>query len=288
MWDVGVNTQIWVAGFGAEDVGLISKAASMGFDEIEMSFGPTAERPFPTADVRAALGETGLRSTLCGALTADMDITSGDEVHATAALTFFEHALSTAAEIGAEVFCGPLYAPLFRRRMLSFEARARERRNAARVLARVGALAEQAGVHVALEPINRYETDLINVVDDALKVVEEAGSAFVGLHLDTFHMNLEEQDSASAITRAGRHLRHVHISESDRGVPGTGQVHWAEVRAALADIDYAGLIVVEGFNPGVPELANNANIWREFAADADDYARSSLAFMRDFAKAAAN
>jgi D-psicose/D-tagatose/L-ribulose 3-epimerase len=284
MWDLGINTQIWVAGFCAKDVGLVERAAAMGFDAIEVSYGPDAPGRFPTGELRDALRKTKLRSTFCGFLSDELDITSGERGPTAAALKYFEHALSAAAEVGAEVFSGPLYAPLFRTRWISDEAREQERLNATEALVEVARMAEERGVKVALEPLNRFETDLVNTVDEAIRLLGRVGSPFVGLHLDTFHMDVEETNTPAAVARSGSWATHFHASENDRGVPGTGHIPWGDVRTALEAIGYTGLVVVEGFNRAEIDLANGAHIWRNYASDPDDFARRSLAFLREFAR----
>lgn len=121
---------------------------------------------------------------------------------------------------------------------------------------------------------------MINVVDQGLALIEAIGSPSVGLHLDTFHMHLEEKDSAAAIRRAGSRIFHFHACENDRGVPGTGQVNWKSVAQALRDVDYQGAVVIESFTPQVQSIARAVCIWREIAPDQDSIAREGLTFLR--------
>ena len=139
--------------------------------------------------------------------------------------------------------------------------------------------AEKKGISLGLEPLNRFETDFINIADDALHMVSDVGSDRLGLHLDTFHMSHEEKNSAEAIRRAGKHLFHVHASENDRGTPGTGQVPWDAIAEALADINYDRWVVIESFTPEVKVIAKAASIWRPTEKDADTLARKGLQFL---------
>jgi len=134
-------------------------------------------------------------------------------------------------------------------------------------------------VTIALEYLNRFETDLINLAEQAVRLVEDIGSPAIGVHLDTFHMSIEEKDQGKAIRATGKHLRHFHACENDRGTPGSGQVRWDTVRGALQDIGYDGYVVIEGFNPDVVDLANGARIWRPMAPTPDDLARDGLKFL---------
>jgi D-psicose/D-tagatose/L-ribulose 3-epimerase len=141
-------------------------------------------------------------------------------------------------------------------------------------------VAQETGIKLALEPLNRFETDIINVVDQGLKLIDETGMENVGLHLDSFHMHLEEKDSASAIQRAGYKIFHFHACENDRGVPGTGQVRWTEIAKALKDIDYQGPLVIESFTSEVKEIARAVCIWREIAPSQDTIAQQGLGFLK--------
>ena len=121
---------------------------------------------------------------------------------------------------------------------------------------------------------------MINIVEQGLALIEDVGSPAVGLHLDTFHMHLEEKDSAAAIRLAGPHIYHFHIAENDRGVPGTGQVNWTAVAAALKDVNYHGAIVIESFTPAVVSIARAVCLWREIAPSQDTIAVDGLAFLK--------
>jgi D-psicose/D-tagatose/L-ribulose 3-epimerase len=133
---------------------------------------------------------------------------------------------------------------------------------------------------LAFEPLNRFETDLVNVVDQGLRLIKDVGSPNLGFHLDTFHMHLEEKDSAAAIKKAGDRIFHFHACENDRGVPGTGQVDWEGVFKALAEVGYDGNVVIESFTPEVKSIARAVCIWREIAPDQDTIARDGLTFIK--------
>ncbi len=146
----------------------------------------------------------------------------------------------------------------------------------------MAAYAEEKGVKLAFEPLNRFETDLVNIVDQGLKLIDDVGAPNLGFHLDTFHMHLEEKDSAAAIRKAGDRIFHFHACENDRGVPGTGQVKWKEVFEALVDVGYDGNVVIESFTPEVKSIARAVCIWREIAPDQDSIARDGLKFIKSF------
>jgi D-psicose/D-tagatose/L-ribulose 3-epimerase len=144
--------------------------------------------------------------------------------------------------------------------------------------------AERAGEHgvtLAIEPLNRFETHFLNLVGDAAQLVEAVGSASLGVHVDTFHQSIEEKDVAASWRAAGPRVAHVHFSENDRGVVGSGHVDWLGARDALSAIGYDGWVVAETFAGSVPEIAAATAIWRPIVPDPWTYASESLRFMRE-------
>ena len=133
---------------------------------------------------------------------------------------------------------------------------------------------------LAIEPLNRFETDLVNTTEQGLELLDLIGTDNVGLLIDTFHMNIEEKSIGDAVRLAGSKVFHVQVSENDRGTPGSGHVPWREFFAALDDIDYDGQIVVESFLPTVVEIARAVSLWRPVAPSMDALAADGLAFLR--------
>jgi D-psicose/D-tagatose/L-ribulose 3-epimerase len=275
----GANTQIWVAPFKQEDIGLIDKVAGMGFDLIELGFA-SEEPPFHVADVRQRLKDTGIAAGVCSFLPGDRDIANPDPDVRKRGVDYMTALVGTVAALGGRILSGPLYAELFRARFIPPDQRAREWEWSVASLREVGKSAETQGVTIALEPLNRFETDFVNQAEKAVKLVEDVGSSAVGILLDTFHMGIEEKNQGEAIRRAGGHLKHFHSCENDRGAPGTGQVPWQEVRDALRAIKYDAAVVIEGFNPDVVDLANGARIWRPMAQSPDRLADDGVKFLK--------
>ena len=133
--------------------------------------------------------------------------------------------------------------------------------------------------------MNRYETFLLNTVEQALSVVEKIGEDNVFIHLDTYHMNIEEDDFAESIRQAGSKLGYIHLSESHRGTPGSGTVDWDSVFQGLADIDYRGGLTMESFADINPDIARATCMWRDIVQDSDALVRDGLAFLRGKAEA---
>jgi len=271
----GVNFLLWTAS-NRDDATWIRKAAVMGFDLIEIPVFDPAAIDVPA--VRDALRETGLDATLCSIMTAERDIISDDPAARETAKRYIRDTALLGEKIEAELLCGPLYAPVGK---LVGRGRTQQEWDRAVVgLREVGRFADDHGICLCLEPLNRFETYMINTAADVIRLVDEIDCASVRVHLDTFHMSIEEKSSANAIRAAGLRLRHMHFCENDRGAPGTGQVHWDDVFSALREIGYDHTGVIESFVPGIREIAAAAAIWRDIEPSADDTARNGLAFLQ--------
>lgn len=275
----GANSFIWASPFStAQSISLLTKVKVLGFDAIEIACEDPA-----LVDVRTlkdALKGVGLQGIICGAFGPDRDLSSADPAVSQNAETYIRWMVDAAAEIGSPVVIGPLYASVGKAHP---DTEAGARAEWERSISRMRPLAEYAGAHgvkLAIEPLNRFETDLINVAQQALEYCDAVGSPHLGLHLDTFHMHIEESNSAAAIRAAGPRLFHLHASENDRGVPGAGQVAWRAIFDALRDIAYEGVVGIESFTPEVKSIARAVCIWRKLAPDQDTIAREGLAFLR--------
>lgn len=274
----GANTFIWASPFGNEHLDLIHKVRQLGFDVFEIAYD-IPER-LNLKRLKDALTEQNLEPSLCGVLSPDRDLSSDDPDVRAHAADYIRSCIDAAHEIGAKVVGGPLYAAVGVTRDVSPLEREAVRSRCADELRPLAHYAGEHGIRLALELINRFETDILNTVEQGLAMVAEIDSPHIGLHLDTFHMNLEEKNSAEAIRRTADKLFLFHISENDRGIPGTGQVHWQEIATALNDVRYKGHVVIEAFTPEVKSIARAVSLWRPLAPDQDTLAREGLAFLK--------
>ncbi|HYH55591.1 MAG TPA: sugar phosphate isomerase/epimerase family protein, partial [Anseongella sp.] len=186
-----------------------------------------------------------------------------------------------AADMGSPVFCGPVYSAVGKTRVVPEDQKKRERDWCVENLRRAAKVARDYGVTVGLEPLNRFESDMVNTASQALSIVKEVADPAVKIALDTFHCNIEEKNIPDAIRMVGGELLcHVQGNESDRGTPGTGHLDWPGIRAALAEIGYQGAMVIETFGAPSKELARAACIWRPLAGSPDELAREGLDFYR--------
>ena len=276
----GANTFIWVSPFSTDvHLSLLDKVQSMGFDVLEIA----VEVPelIDVQTLKAALESRGLTAIVCGAFGPDRNLSSDDATTRQHAVEYLRWCIDAAFELGAPLVGGPMYSAVGKPRLEEAAERRAEWQRAVEKLGAMSAYAGERGVRLAFEPLNRFETDMVNVVSQGLELIEAVGSPHLGLHLDTFHMHLEEKDSGAAIRSAGERLFHVHACENDRGVPGSGQVRWKEIASALADVGYDAAVVIESFTPEVVSIARAVCIWREIAPSQDAIAAKGLAFLRD-------
>ena len=275
---IGANTMIWGGPFTQADIPLIDKVAAMGFGVIELLIA-SAVPPFDVQQVRRRIKDAGLECSVSASLDAGQNICDFDPEVRRNGSEFLTSVIGTTANLGGRVLAGPLYAKIGRLQCLPPDVRAQEWELSVAGLREASRSAEREGVTIALEVLNRFESDFLNLAERGVRLVEDIDSPAVGLHLDTFHMAIEEKDSGRAIRTAGKRLKHVHASENDRGTPGTGQVRWDVVRDALRDIGYDGYVVIEAFNPDIPELAEFVRIWRPVAASQDALASEGRRFL---------
>ena len=276
----GANTFTWASPFStAAHLSLLDHVARLGFDVIEVAFEDPALIDLEALAGRAA--DVGLGVLVCGAYGPGRNLASADPAERAATAAYVRTLIDAAARLGSPIVGGPAYGAVGKTPAADPAARQRERDLAAAELRPLADYAGERGVRLALEPLNRFETDLINVVAQGLALCEAIGSPHVGLHLDTFHMHLEERDSGAAIRAAGDRLFHFHACENDRGTPGRGQVAWPAVATALADVGYSGPVVIESFTPEVKSIARAVCIWRDIAPNQDAIASEGLAFLRE-------
>ncbi|MBT3374243.1 MAG: sugar phosphate isomerase/epimerase [Lentisphaerae bacterium] len=276
----GLNLLVHTAAFTTADVDLVQKAADLGYDGVEILFGDLSTLDAPAT--RSALESTGMGMTACCVMPEECNPCSEAAAVREAAVERLKAMIDITAEMGGEAIAGPLYSPV--RYLTGKPCSNDEWNHCVDVLRAAASHAESSGIDMAIEPLNRFETYVINTVADAVRMCREVGSDRLKVQLDTFHANIEEKDTAASIRAAGNYIGHVHASESDRGVPGTGQVRWPEVFAALHDIGYDRWVTIESFATGIVDLCAAACIWRPIYDSAEGLARDGLAFLKESAR----
>jgi len=278
MIQFGINTFLWTSPFRTCDLHLLEKAKAFGFDVMEIPI--VAEGYLDYAQARQAYERCGMKCSISGVMGPGRDPAHEDEALQKAGVAYLKHLVDAAVALNAPMVAGPHYAAVGRTWQAGPEQRKRDLERCARNLKEVARYAEDQGVTLAIEPLNRFETSFINLTAQALELLQMIDSPRMKLMMDTFHANIEEKSLGAAIEAAGPQLVHLHANESDRGTPGTGHLPWAEIAAALKRIGYDGTLVIESFSTEVKEIARAAAVWRPLAPSQDDLAREGLAFLK--------
>ncbi|MGF9646368.1 sugar phosphate isomerase/epimerase [Pseudarthrobacter oxydans] len=276
---IGISTWVWESPLTDANLGgHLARIAALGFDAVELPLENPGD--FTAAAVREALESTGLSPFLVGAMAPGRDLVAAAPASVERTQAYLMDCITMAGSIGSPTVCGPFYAQTGRVWRMSpgqrREAYAELRRN----LEPVAARAVEAGVLLGIEPLNRYETSLINTVDQALEALEPLLGNGVGLALDSYHLHIEERSLAAAVRAAGEHVVHVQVCGNDRGAPGGDQTDWGGFLQALDEVGYGGPLNIESFTADNAAIAVAASIWRPLAPSQDELAASGLAFLR--------
>jgi D-psicose/D-tagatose/L-ribulose 3-epimerase len=278
--DFGVHPFIWTSAWTYKSVPLIERAQALGFSAMDIPVRRLDDRDM--RETKAKLEDLAMPVVAVAAVGNQYDLTSEDRTVRRNGINYIKRLVTNAYGIGATVLGGVIYAPLGK--LVGRGPTEAELARSAEGLREVARFAQDHGVKLALEPVNRYETYLINTVSQGLQMIERVGEANVGLLLDTYQMNTEEKDFYRPIVSAGERLFHCHACENDRGIPGTGLVRWDRVFQALRDINYQGVMSIESFMNSIPEVAASTCIWRSLAPDGDTLAGEGLAFLKSMAQ----
>lgn len=275
----GVSTFLWISPFTTSSFDLVYKIKDMGFDILEV---PVEKKELiDWARLKEILKETGLKVTISGAFGADRDISSEDPKIREQGVKYITECIHIAADMGSPIFGGPVYAAVGKTRFISEEQKKKERAWCVENLKKIGKIAEDSGIIVGVEPLNRFESDMINTADQAVSLVREVDNPNIKIQLDTFHNNIEEKNIPATIRKIGKDLLcHIQGNESDRGTPGTGNLDWTGIKEALVDIGYDGAIVIETFGAVSEEIAKATCIWRPLAGSSDELAKEGLDFYK--------
>lgn len=274
----GVNTWVWCSPLTDELLAeLAPRIAGWGFDSIELPVEDIGDwDPKRTAGL---LDSLGLRPTLVLAMGEGRELVAADRTTIDSTRDYMRRVIDLAHAVSARVVAGPAYASVGRTWRMSPTERRDCYLQLRDGLAPVVEHARQAGAVVAVEPLNRFETSVLNTVDQALEALEGLPPEACGLGLDTFHMNIEERDLPAAVRRAGSRVAHVQVCANDRGAPGADHLDWRGFLAALDEVGYDGPLTIESFSGDNRTIATAASIWRPLAVNQDAIAVDGLAFL---------
>jgi D-psicose/D-tagatose/L-ribulose 3-epimerase len=279
-----VHAYAWTSSWTGDDLPILDRAAALGLDTVEIPLMELdAVDPVALRERAEVAGVGLLTSVVCAE---DTDPSSEDDAVRERALDFLERCVDATAAMGAAVFTGVTYSALGRR--LDRRPTRDDTMRAAEVLRPAARHAAERGVTVGIEPVNRYETFLVNTAAQALELMELIGEPNVGIHLDAYHMNIEEDDFRTPVAAVADHLVHFHLSESHRGIPGQGTVDWGAIMGALVEAGYSGDVGLESFAELSDAMRGATCIWRDLAPSSDELVREGLAYLKHMEQLAAS
>jgi D-psicose/D-tagatose/L-ribulose 3-epimerase len=273
----GMNLLLWTTHVTSDLFPTLAKLKAMGFDGVEIPIfeGDAAHY----REVRRELDKLGLGCTTVTVATPEANPISPDAAVREAAVERLRRTVELTAVLGGDVMAGPYHSPL-----AVFSGGGPtpdEKKRAADVLRRVAEDAQKAKVMLAIEYLNRFECYFLTTAADAKAFVRQVDHPHFRTMYDTFHANIEEKNPPQVIADLAGSFAHVHISENDRGTPGTGQVRWEDTFRALRKTGYDGWLVIEAFGRALPALAAATRVWRDLFPSADDLCKLGLRFMKE-------
>lgn len=273
-----INTVLFVSPFTNKDTKLFRKFKQWGFDAVELLVEDPAHID-PTF-VKKELDRNGLScGSLAAAINPERDL-RGSVASQRNGIKYLCGLIDQAVVLDARLIGGPIYSYVGRAKAYTDNERKKHWQAVVKNLKAVTRHAAEQGKLVCFEPLNRFETDFINTVDQGLRLIEAVNNTVLKLHLDTFHTNIEEKHQGEAFLRAGRHLGHIHACGADRGTPGNDHIDWKSIATALTAIKYDGDVALESVTLDVPRIARSAAIWRRMEPTRDEIASKGLKFLK--------
>jgi len=279
---LGIHAMAWTNHWNNASLDLIDRAKSLGVDFMEIPLLDLGD--IDAVAIRGRLEGVGLDGVTSTVLSAATDLTADDATTRAAGVAYLTRCVEATAAIGLRQFSGVIYSEIGR--TPPFRPDERHWQWAADGLRVVADWAANLGVTVAIEPVNRYETFLVNTSAQAVRLCELIDRPNVAIHLDTYHMNIEEKRWDEPFREAGGRLRHIHLCENDRGIPGTGLVDWDAIFAVLGELRYDGYAALESFTDVSDNMRPATPVWRDLAPSGDELVRDGLRFLRGKATAA--
>lgn len=273
---LGVSAFAWTAAFGTEHLPLLAQVREYGFEGLEIPmFVPSA---LPTTELRREFEASDLECTVCAILPAGINPISPSASIRKKSLAHLVECVETAAEIGAHLLGGPIFAPIGY--LPGHRPSQDEWKWAVETIQSLGDVIEKNAMDLSIEPVNRSETFFLRTAAEAKEFCEDVGHPCIGVTIDTFHSNIEEKSIPAAIELLGFHLKHLHVSENDRGVVGTGHVDFAGCLKALTRIGYDGYMMIEGFGYSEAEASAPGVLWADMSVSPEDIAVKGIEFLR--------
>ncbi len=275
---LGINTFLFTSPFTTDSVKLFPTFKKWGFATVEIPVEDPSH--IDPAAVKAAADKAGLAiGSICACMGPGRDFRGTPEEQKTG-VDYVLTLIDQAAAMGCPSIIGPLYSVVGRIGAHTDAEKKQHFKDVVKNLKVLAKAAQKKGVTLCVEPLNRFETDFLNTVEQGLELVKAVNSPAVKLHLDTFHMNIEQKNQAAAIKKAGKLLAHFHACGSDRGTPGNDHIDWPGIAKALKAVGYKGDVVIESFTTDVKVIARAAAIWRRMEPTRDEIATKGAKFLK--------
>lgn len=273
----GMNLLLWTTEVTAEHDALLDQLKAIGFDSVEIPVF-AVDDPAPYERLGKRLKSLGLGATAVTVMTPETNPISADPVIRRAAVAQLEKVLDCCSAFGCEILCGPIHSAIG---VFSGHGPTDDEFKAGvETLSQVAEKAQARGIRLACEYLNRFENYFLTTAADTARFVRAVNHPSLRMMYDSFHANIEEKDQAKAIASCARETIHVHVSENDRGIPGTGQVHWDSFWSGLKSSGYDGYLTIEAFGRALPALAAATRVWRDLFPDAMGLCTDGLAFVK--------
>ena len=264
---IGFNMLLWTPFVTEEHFHLFEPLKKTGYDGVELEIFEGT--PSHYGKIAQELDNHALSRTAVTIIPdQERNILSSDIKHRKAGVDHLKWAIDCAVSLGAELLCGPFYQPLGQ--FTGTGPSKDEKKYAADVHREAAEYAEKSHIHLAVESLNRFECYFLNTLSDAADHVQSVAHPNFHLMYDTFHANLEEKDPVGVISENLNLIKHVHVSENDRGTPGRGHVPWKETFDTLRQGGYDGWLTIEAFGRTLPDLAATTCVWRDLSANNEE------------------
>ena len=276
---LGIHALVWAGDLAPVSARtIIQNSKEAGFNLVELSLH--APEVMDIALTRDLLQEFDMKVGCSRGLSFAADVSSEDPECVRRGIAMLEEGVTLASELGGNYFGGILYGAMAK---YPGPLTAKGRQNATDSVKRMADFAAKKGITLGLEVVNRYESNQLNTALQALEMLDKVNAPNVKVHLDTYHMNIEEANFIAPVLACGERLGYVHIGESNRGYLGSGTINFPELFKGLAAINYQGVITFESFSSAVVDdnLSNALSVWRNLWSDAMDLAKHALNFMAD-------
>jgi D-psicose/D-tagatose/L-ribulose 3-epimerase len=274
----GINTFLQVSPFTTASTRLFSQYKKWGFDTVEIPVEDPSH--IDPEKLKAAAEKAGIAiGSVCACMGPGRDL-RGNATEQRTGVKYIKALIDQAATMGCPRVVGPIYSVVGKADAVEPKQQKKEFALVVKNLKGIAKYAAKKGIEIDVEPLNRFETDFLNTCDQGLKLIKAVKEPNVKLHLDTFHMNIEEKNQAAAIKKAGKHLGHFHACGSDRGTPGNDHIDWEPIVKALKSIGYKGDVVIESFTTDVKVIARAAAIWRKMEPTRNEIATKGVVFLK--------